>query len=165
MEVNYNYAAFSLHAPASPIGRTTSDSTGSAYTVGFTGTGSQTAADFGTFRLRAGWVAGNFLPYGFVGFAMGVANTSVSVTGSGVQYTSGTVGLCTSAQPCAAFGINNSFSANSQVLYGFTVGAGVDVAITANIFLRAEFAWDQFNPPPGFLATVATGRVGAGFKF
>ena len=51
------------------------------------------------------------------------------------------------------------------MLYGFTVGAGVDVAVTANIFLRAEFEWDQFNPPPGFFASVASGRVGAGFKF
>jgi outer membrane immunogenic protein len=165
MEANYSRASFSLHAPSSPIGRTTSDSTGSAYTVNFTGSGSLVAEDFATLRVRAGWVVGNFLPYGFLGFAMGVANTSVSVSGTGVQYTSGTVGLCTATAPCGAFGINNSFNANSQVLYGFTVGAGVDIALTANIFLRAEFEWDQFNPPPGFLLTVATGRVGAGFKF
>ena len=51
------------------------------------------------------------------------------------------------------------------MLYGFTVGGGVDVALTPNIFLRADLEFDQFNPPPGILMTIATGRVGAGFKF
>ena len=55
-----------------------------------------------TFRLRAGWVAGDFLPYGFVGAALGVANSAISATVSGVQYTSGTVGACSASAPCAA---------------------------------------------------------------
>ena len=63
------------------------------------------------------------------------------------------------------FHLARSLNANSEVLYGFTVGGGVDVALTQNIFLRAEFEFDQFNPPPGILLTIATGRVGAGFKF
>ena len=69
MEANFNRASFSLHATSSPIARVTSDSTGSAYSVSFTGNGSITDQDFATLRLRAGWVAGNFLPYGFIGFA------------------------------------------------------------------------------------------------
>jgi hypothetical protein len=44
-------------------------------------------------------------------------------------------------------------------------GRRVDWALTPNIFLRAEFEWDAFNAPPGLLYTLATGRVGAGFKF
>ena len=61
--------------------------------------------------------------------------------------------------------LTNSFGANNEVLYGFTVGGGVDYAVMSNVFLRAEFEWDQFRPPPGFLATIATGRIGGGFKF
>jgi outer membrane immunogenic protein len=165
VEANYNHAAFSLRAASYPIARTTTDSTGSAYAIEFTGSGSMAAENFGTLRLRAGWVAGNFLPYAFIGPAVGVANTSVSVSGSGEQFTSGTVGICSATQPCAPFAIVNSFGANSQVLYGFTAGGGVDMAVTQNIFLRAEFEFDQFKPPPGMLATIATARVGAGFKF
>jgi outer membrane immunogenic protein len=165
IEANYNRAALTLHAPSSPITRTTSDGAGNAYSVNLSGSGSLMANDFGTLRLRAGWVAGNFLPYGFVGFALGAANTSIAATVSGEEYTSGVVGACSSTAPCSAFAFSNSYSANSQLLYGFTIGAGVDVALTPNIFLRAEFEWDQFNPPPGFLATIMTGRVGAGFKF
>ena len=51
------------------------------------------------------------------------------------------------------------------MLYGFAGGGGVDWALTQNIFLRAEFEWGVFNAPPGILLTLATGRVGGGFKF
>lgn len=165
MEANFSRANFTLHAPTSPIARTVSDTSGNAYAVNISGNGTMVGEDFATLRLRAGWVAGNFLPYGFFGFALGVANTSVSTTVSGTQYDSGTIGICTQTAPCFPFTFTNAFGANNELLYGFTVGGGVDYAVTANIFLRAEFEWDQFKPPPGFLATVATGRVGAGFKF
>ena len=165
MEANFSRANFTLHAPTSPIGRTVSDTAGNAYSVNITGAGTMVGEDFATLRMRAGWVVGNFMPYGFFGFALGVANTSVSTSVSGEQYDSGTIGICTRAEPCFPFTFTNSFGANNEVLYGFTAGGGVDFAVTANIFLRAEFEWDQFKPPPGFLATVATGRVGAGFKF
>jgi outer membrane immunogenic protein len=165
IEANYNRASFTLHAPVSPIGRTTSDTAGNAYTVNITGSGSLTAEDFGTVRLRAGWVVGNFLPYGFFGFAMGVANTNVSATVSGEEFTSGSVGTCTATAPCFPFSATNGGGINNGVLYGFTAGLGVDVALTANIFLRAEFEWEQFNPPPGFFMSIVSGRVGAGLKF
>jgi outer membrane immunogenic protein len=165
MEANFNRANFTLHASTSPIARTVSDTSGTAYAVDINGTGSMVGQGFTTLRARAGWVAGNFLPYGFFGFALGVANTAVSTTVSGEQYTSGTIGICSALKPCTPFTFTNASGTNNQVLYGFTAGAGVDVAVTTNIFLRAEFEWDQFHPPPGFLATVASGRVGAGFKF
>lgn len=166
VEANYNYAPLSLKAPSSQISRSTTDSSGNAYALTFNGTGSLYADNFATLRLRGGWVFGNFLPYGFFGFAMGVANnTTVSVNGTGTEYTSGVIGVCKVTAPCGSFPITGSVGLNSAILYGFTVGGGVDVALTPNIFLRAEFEFDQFNPPPGYYASVTTGRVGAGFKF
>jgi outer membrane immunogenic protein len=165
MEANFNRASFTLRAPTSPIARTGSDSAGNAYIVDLNGSGSLVGEDFATLRLRSGWVVGNFLPYAFVGLALGIANTSILTTVSGEEYTSGTVGTCSSSAPCFPFNYTNGLTANNTVLYGFTVGGGVDVALTSNIFLRAEIEWDQFNPPPGFLATIVTGRVGGGIKF
>jgi outer membrane immunogenic protein len=165
VEANYNHAAFALHAPAYPIGRTTSDTAGNAYAVNFTGSGSLTADDFFTLRVKGGWAAGPFLPYAFVGLAGAVASTSVSVTGTGEQYSSGTVGVCSATQVCVGFPITGSFTASSQVLYGFTLGGGVDFAVTQNIFVRAEVEYDQFNPPPGYYFHVVTGRIGGGLKF
>jgi opacity protein-like surface antigen len=161
IEANLNRAAFSLNAPSTPIGPliTAADSLGFTHTVTMSGTGSVTNLDFATLRARAGYVVGNFLPYGFAGVALGLANVSVAANIHDIQCTS------TASITCAPYSFSNSFSQNMEVLYGLAVGAGVDVLVTPNIFLRAEFEWDQFNPPPGILMTVATARVGAGFKF
>jgi opacity protein-like surface antigen len=166
LEANLNRAAFSLTAPNSPIARTVGpDSGGNVYTVNLSGSGSVTNIDLATLRVRAGYVVGNLLPYGFVGAAFGLANVSVSTTVAGEEYTSGSVTVCNAMAPCSALRIVSTTGANNEIMYGFAVGGGVDWAILPNVFLRAEFEWDQFNPPPGILLTVATGRVGAGFKF
>jgi opacity protein-like surface antigen len=166
IELNINYSTLSLNAPNSPLSRTTSaDSAGDAYALLLSGAGSVTNIDTATLRARAGYVVGSFLPYGFAGPAVALANVSVSSTLSGIQYTSGTVGTCSGAQPCTPFSFTSSSVKNMEVLYGFAVGAGVDIAVTQNIFVRAEVEWDQFNPPPGILMTIATARVGAGLKF
>ncbi len=161
VEANLNRAGFTLQAPSKPIGPliTAADSLGYTHTVTISSTGSLTSIDFATLRARAGYVVGSFLPYGFVGMAVGMANMSVASNLHDVQ--------CNTATPpvCATYTFSNSFSQNSQVLYGITAGGGVDWALTQNIFLRAEFEWDAFNAPPGILLTLATGRVGAGIKF
>jgi len=104
-------------------------------------------------------VFGNFMPHGFAGLALTEATVSVASNVHDIQ--------CNSATPpaCGSFFYSNAYNANAQILYGLAVGGGVDWALTPNIFLRAEFEWDAFNAPPGLLYTLATGRVGAGFKF
>jgi opacity protein-like surface antigen len=163
-EANFSRAMFALNAPSSPIGRLTpGDSSGTAYSLTLTGNGSVSDLDFGTLRARAGYVVGNFLPYGFAGVAVGVANVNISANLKGEQYFSGQIGNC--SMGCGPVSFTGNYTANAAVLYGFTVGGGVDWALASNFFLRAEFEWDQFRPPPGFLLTIATGRLGAGFKF
>lgn len=162
IEANFAHAGLNLNPPSTPIGPliTAPDSQGSTHTVRISGTGSVTNLDFATLRARAGYVVGSFMPYGFIGPAFGLANVSVTAHLTDYQ--------CSAANPPACGGVppfSSSFSRNSEVLYGFTVGGGVDVALTQNIFLRAEFEFDQFNPPPGILLTIATGRIGAGLKF
>ncbi len=162
VEANLNRAGFTLQAPSTPIGPliTAPDSLGYTHSVTISSTGSLTSTDFASLRARAGYVFGNFLPYGFVGMAVGgMANVSVASNLLDVQ--------CNSATPplCGRYPFSNSFNQNSQILYGFAGGGGVDWALTPNIFLRAEFEWDVFNAPPGILLTLATGRVGGGFKF
>ena len=43
--------------------------------------------------------------------------------------------------------------------------AALDWALTPNIFLRGEFEYVQFAPIANIVASIATARVGAGFKF
>lgn len=161
IEANLNRANFTLHAPNTPAGPLYlgADSLNLTHTVTIDGSGSVQNLDFATLRVRAGYVIGSFMPYAFGGLALGLANVSVSSTALDTQCTSATPPVCTN------FVYSGSYLKSNEVLYGFTVGGGFDFALTSNIFLRAEFEWDQFNPPPGILMTVATGRVGAGFKF
>ena len=51
------------------------------------------------------------------------------------------------------------------LLYGFSVGGGLDWALTPNIFLRGEFEYVQFAPIANIVASIISTRVGAGFKF
>jgi hypothetical protein len=41
----------------------------------------------------------------------------------------------------------------------------LDWALTPNIFARGEFEFVQFAPISNIAVSVASGRVGAGFKF
>ena len=63
------------------------------------------------------------------------------------------------------FFLPNSTGQNNALLWGYTVGAGLDWALTPNILVRGEFEFVQFAPISSIAVSVATGRVGAGFKF
>jgi len=166
IEANLNKSSLTLNAPSSPLSRTTgADTTGSVYALALSGSGSIANMWLGTLRIRLGYIAGSFLPYAFFGPAFGLTNAAVTATIAGEQYTSGTIGVCSVAQPCYPFSLSSSNVFNNQVQYGYNAGLGVDFALAPNIFLRAEFEWDQFKPPPGILMGIVTGRVGAGLKF
>ena len=166
VEANLDHGAFKLVAPNNPISRTTgADSNGNAYNVTLSGSGEVDTMDFLTFKARGGYVIGNFMPYGFAGFAIGFANVSVTGTASGVEYTSGSVNTCSAAAPCIPFLFTDSYKHNDDVLYGYTVGGGVDIAVTPNVFARVELELEQFNFRPSLFLTATTARVGAGYKF
>jgi outer membrane immunogenic protein len=107
--------------------------------------------DYGTARGRAGYVIGNFLPYGFLGMAVGRASYTL------VQQTSNNV--------TQTFLFTNGAGQTNALLWGYTVGAGLDWALTPNILVRGEFEFVQFAPISNIAVSVASGRVGAGFKF
>jgi outer membrane immunogenic protein len=165
VEANLERAAFKLVSNSTLSRTTAADSAGNAYSLSLAGSGEIDTMDFLTLKARAGYVAGNFMPYGFAGFAMGLANTSVNATISGTEYTSGTIGRCTVGAPCLPFLLSGSTVHNNDVLYGYAVGGGVDIALTPNVFARAELELDQFFLPNNLFLTATTARVGAGYKF
>ena len=165
VEANYSQAAMSIFAPSYPISRITSAG-GTPYLVNINGTASMTNLDFGALRARAGYVLGNFMPYGFIGLALGQADMHVSTTVSGEQNPP-TTGICSAFNnpPCVPFSFSATSGRDSQVLVGFDIGLGLDVALTPNIFLRGEYEYVQFAPVSGILVDVNSVRAGAGFKF
>lgn len=167
IEANYDQASLSIFAPNSPISRITpADSQGNNYLVNITGSGSVTDLDFGTLRVRAGWVFGNFLPYAFAGVAIGRANVNITETTSGEQNPPAS-GACSSSStpPCIPFSFSGTAGKDSEWLYGGTVGAGLDVALTRDFFLRAEYEYIHFTPVASLLLDINTVRIGAGIKF
>ena len=118
-----------------------------ATSVAIGASGNLDLTDFGTARGRAGYVIGNFLPYGFIGMAVGRASYSLATRSVLQQNTA-----ANPIFPC----VDN---------WGYTVGAGLDWALTPNIFARGEFEFVQFAPITNIAVSVASGRVGAGFKF
>jgi outer membrane immunogenic protein len=166
VEANYNQSNFSVVAPITPIGRITpADSAGIPWTVVFTGSGSVTNLEYGTLRARAGLVFGNFMPYGFAGLAVGQADISVSSTGY-AEGNAPAAGSCSGAStpPCYLITWDKT-NAQTSLLYGFSVGGGLDFSVTHNIFLRGEFEFTEFAPISNIPISVTSGRVGAGIKF
>jgi outer membrane immunogenic protein len=139
-------------------------------TVGVGATGNLNLTDFATARGRAGYVVGNFLPYGFLGMAVGRASYSVSTLTAVAQPAGTSTDLSCfntgqSTPTCDFFSFANSAGQTNALLWGYTVGAGLDWAITPNIFARGEFEFVQFAPITNISVSVASGRLGAGLKF
>jgi outer membrane immunogenic protein len=164
VEANYTHAHFTTVATATPLDRIISAG-GYTNLVNMTGSGSLSITDFGSLRARFGYVFNNFLPYGFAGFALGRGSYMVTADASVQQSTTGVVPCTPSPTTCVDFDIGGSNSKSNTLLYGFSAGGGFDMAVTQNIFLRAEYEFVQFAPVANITATISSARVGAGFKF
>jgi outer membrane immunogenic protein len=163
VEANYDQANMSLTAPNSPISRRVSVG-GTPYDVTVTGSGSVTDLNFGTLRARGGWALGNFLPYAFTGVAVGHANVNIVATTFGVQ--NPPLGCPAGTNPpCVPFSFTGTAGKNGEWMVGFTFGGGLDVALTRNVFLRAEYEFVQFAPIANLVVSVNTVRGGLGIKF
>jgi len=159
VEVNALHTTASLIAPGSPIVRSgLSDGQGNTYTVAISGTGAMTDLNYAALRGRAGLILGNFLPYGFLGAVVGVADVNV---------TTSVAGFCQSGSTptCSNFAFSATTGRNSALLYGATVGAGADWAFTPHFFLRAEYEYTRFVEFESITLAVSSARLGVGFKF
>jgi opacity protein-like surface antigen len=140
------------------------------YTTTVNSSASARITDFATMRTRAGVVIDGFLPYAFVGAAVGRVDVFSSAT---VAYTRHDIpdSVTPPAPPIAPqpdynFGPQTRTERRNGVFaYGYTAGLGIDVAVLPNVFLRAEWEYVQFFPVQDFKIHLNTGRVGVGIKF
>lgn len=174
VEVNYNRTSIGQSARDS-IARSFQNDSGAPsghhlfYDAAVSAAASIKVTDVATFRSRAGWAAGNFLPYGFLGIAVGRANVSRSATVA-VQTTDIPDPQTPPAPPLTplVFAPYNATTVGAQdgvFAYGFTAGLGVDVALLQNLFLRGEWEWVQFAPIKDVKVYSSTGRAAVGLKF
>jgi outer membrane immunogenic protein len=163
VEANYTHAQW-FGSSSDTLARRM-DASGTTYNVSVTGTSSITLNDYGTLRARAGYVMGNFLPYGFVGFAIGSADITKTATVSDIETSDSTgqvIGCLGGSLPsCTLTDTNN----RTQFIYGYSAGLGMDWAVTQNFFLRGEYEYIQFINLGGLDLYLNNVRLGGGFKF
>ena len=173
LEANYTHTSLNVTAPSfAAVGRSypppASGSAPNTTTVTSVnlgnGTGHLNLTDYAETRGRAGYTLGNLLPYGFVGLVVGLADYSVSAT-TDAACTTTISSTISDTERCAGFPITTSAGTSNTLLWGVSVGAGLDWALTQNFFLRGEFEFVQFAPISNINVPLVSGRVGAGFKF
>ncbi|NVO13029.1 MAG: porin family protein [Rhodoplanes sp.] len=115
--------------------------------------------DLGTARLRGGWAASWFMPYAFIGVAVGRADVTRSATVS-ERVSDANWNLLYTVAPQTA-----SDNRTAAYAFGYTAGLGIDVAMTSNVFLRAEYEYVNFSDFQSLKLNVNTVRAGLGAKF
>jgi opacity protein-like surface antigen len=129
-------------------------------TAAISSTASMKISDYGSLRVRGAYAIDRFLPYGFVGVAMGQANISRR-SDAAIDYLY--VGSAIPALPNYTASGFLTDNANSKFIMGFAGGLGVDVMLYGGLFLRAE--WEYLRFTTSVDATVNTVRAGLGYKF
>lgn len=130
--------------------------------IQLSGTASAKVTDVLTLRGRAGWAIDNFMPYMFVGMALGRADItrSATINQSDDLYdsTKTYIGTGYSTQ-------TQSQSGNSNFIYGYTAGLGLEAMLFGNVFARAEYEYVKFTNIKDIEIHMNTVRAGVGYKF
>ncbi|MBX9711988.1 MAG: porin family protein [Xanthobacteraceae bacterium] len=161
VEANYMHGKFNGASIAAPVPLTyvTPFSDGLYHTVGLVSSRSVSISDMGTFRARAGYATGNFLPYVFGGISLGLANLSSSVT---ITDRSANTFAGSASGPLTTYAANETIT--GKMLYGYAAGLGTEVSFGAHIFGRLEWEYLRFVNAGGDI-NINTVRGGIGYKF
>jgi len=147
------------------IARRYTTSNGSVNGISLTTSQGAELLDYATARIRMGWAYGRIMPYGTIGGAVGRFNTTSTIlAANNLTQVNPITGVVSQGQ---ASGYPLTVGGTKQNVYGFglAAGLGVDMALTDNLFLRAEYQIIRFADVEGTSTTVNTARVAAGLKF
>lgn len=116
--------------------------------------------DMGSMRVRGGWSWNGFLPYAFAGVGLGL--------GTYTQQVNATIdGLPLVRTPATPPPVNPIVQSN-RLMYGYSVGLGLDMMLVAGLFARVEWEYTKLGSPQFATTldpTVNTVRAGLGYKF
>ncbi|WP_369527098.1 outer membrane protein [Bradyrhizobium diazoefficiens] len=146
------------------------------YDVTLTGTAAAKVKDMITLRGRVGWDGGDFMPYAFMGAAVGRMDVSRSVTSivDLRQDVTNTIVVGGATLTTTTFGAPQAVPAQSQsqtqrrtnaFAVGWTAGLGVEYCIWDGLFARVEHEYVKFSPVMNTSVTLNNARVGLGYKF
>jgi opacity protein-like surface antigen len=183
LEANYNYMT-NLKSSSSgamrlmivnPTGENPPAGHTHSYDTILSGNASLQIKDVVTFRGRAGWASGNFLPYVFGGLAVGRVDVARSATVSYDKYDDYDIevplpggGTATVHQRdylgSATYPVSNERRVNSFVA-GWTGGLGLEYMLWGNVFMRAEWEYVRFLKVKDISFSANNARFGIGYKF
>jgi opacity protein-like surface antigen len=154
VEANYNKTNFTLQQ-ADAMRRTFVTSDG-GNDVQVNGSAMVRMLDYGTFRVRAGWALGNFLPYATAGLVVGRADVTRSVTITARDPNDNTT---------IVFQQTKTEAKPEAFAYGYSAGLGMDIALMQNLFVRAEYEYIHFGWFNDINLHIHSARLGVGLKF
>ena len=158
LEASYLHGSFGASSSAfKELVSGTPLSDGLFHDVAVDSTDSISLSDMATFRGRAAYAWGCFLPYAFGGFALG--NADISRTVIVHDATSNTISGPFS--PLAT--LTATDAVHNHLIYGYTGGLGVDINLIGGLFMRAEWEYVRFTTHID--TNINTVRAGLGYKF
>jgi opacity protein-like surface antigen len=159
LEASYLHGGFggAANATEGPLISGAALSDGFFHQVSVDSSAAISISDMATFRGRAAYAYGCFLPYMFGGFALGNADISRSVT---VHDASSLTALGTYSP---RLDLSSDDVEHNHLIYGYTAGLGVDVHLIGGLFLRAEWEYVRFTATVD--TNINTVRAGLGYKF
>ena len=171
-ELNYNHMSIGIgaHDTIGPIqvpGANLPDGSTVLYDITVGSAASVAINDIMTARARAGWTFDRFMPYGFVGAAVGRADVFRTVTLAGSTKTTTTA----ATPPVSTTAFLNlprdpqTLAQDGEFAYGFTAGLGMDVALMQNLFVRAEWEFIEFPNVSDMRVEANSVRAAVGLKF
>ena len=128
------------------------------HTVTATSYSAMAISDLATFRGRAGYAYGCFLPYLFGGLALGNADITRSVSALDVW-----TATASSPGPGGQAFLSSSNVQHNHLIYGYSAGLGVDVNLIGGLFMRGEWEYIRFTSAVD--TSINTVRAGLGYKF
>ena len=182
VEANYNYfsnlkgSSTSSIGPLQysfPPGQFTAANDTPTFGVTLKGNASAQIRDAITFRGRAGWATGDFLPYVFGGLAVGRMDVQRSVTSTTTRrddisstdifgVTTITIGQ-TFLVPSQS--LTQSQQRSNDFVAGWTGGLGLEYMLWNCVFLRGEWEYIKFLTVMNSTVSINSARFGIGYKF
>ena len=184
-EANYNYMNSFSSSSADSLSRIITDPAGenppSGHSHSYYTTLSANAAlqvkDVTTFRARAGWAGGDFLPYMFGGLAVGRVDVQRAVTVAYNKYddydvtTTSVVGgvpVSSTVHHTDYLGSSSQSQAEHRTnsfVVGWTAGLGLEYAVWDGLFMRGEWEYVRFVSVKDISFSTNNVRLGLGYKF
>lgn len=163
LEANWTRTSFK-NSNAGSIRRLVTLSDQFEYDVNVVAGGNVQVNDIVTLRSRVGYAFDQFMPFFTAGLALGRADYATTATVTQITNYVGTAAP-PPTNPCpgpAGCTDTESSSKRNQLAYGFAVGAGFEVSIMPNVFLRADYEFTQFA---NIKTQLNNARVGVGMRF